>query len=333
MDFILFQLLLIFPGILLIIFLTVYFLQPSALIRFLIWAVKNINGLQVRYAEHNGYKFCYLSRGKPGVQPSVLMLHGFALNKDMWLITLKNFPKNIHVIAVDMPGHGDTTCLPADSYTAFDQVKRIHQFVECIGLNGKPFHLVGISMGGLVAGIYAANYPSEVCCLSLLCPVGLRCPTETEIMKRLKVLCKNRATDNVLFIPLTIQQGKDLLRDGIYNHIKLPKQIIKGLMEMREPNNNFFLKCFFDMFSEESLYSLHDQMSKIRAPTQVIWGKEDKVLDPSGAAVLAAGIPHSQVHILEKCGHAILIDSPKKSAELMVDFHTSVSYVENKKLA
>lgn len=49
---------------------------------------RQINGLHVRYAEHNGYRFCYLSRGKPGLQPSILMLHGFTVQKDMWLLTL-----------------------------------------------------------------------------------------------------------------------------------------------------------------------------------------------------------------------------------------------------
>lgn len=48
----------------------------------------------------------------------------------------------------------------------------LFQFVECIGLNQKPFHLVGISVGGMVAGLYAAQYPAEVCSLSLLCPAG-----------------------------------------------------------------------------------------------------------------------------------------------------------------
>nr|XP_056717843.1 monoacylglycerol lipase ABHD6-like [Euleptes europaea] len=333
MGCLLLELLLTLTGISLIIFFTIYFLWPSALVRFAIWYGRKINGLQVRYAEHNGYRFCYLTHGKPGLQPSILMLHGLTLNKDMWLFTLMLFPKDIHVIAVDMPGHGDTTCLPGDSYTIVYQVERLHQFVECIGLNRKPFHLVGISMGGLFAGVYAANYPSEIFCLSLLCPVGIRSPRETEVMKRLKKQCKNRSTDNICFIPLNVEQGEALLRHGLYNHIKLPKQVKKGILDMRLPNNNFFYKYFFDMFNDESLYSLQDNMSKIKAPTQIIWGENDQVLDPSGAEVLAAGIPHAQVHMLEKCGHGITLDSPKKSAALLLDFHASVSYVKNNKLA
>ncbi|XP_032998471.1 monoacylglycerol lipase ABHD6-like [Lacerta agilis] len=68
----------------------------------------------------------------------------------------------------------------------------------------------------------------------------------------------------------------------------------------------------------------HDNMSKIKAPTQIIWGMHDKVTDPSGGEISAAAIPNSQLHMLEKCGHFIIMDSPRKSAKLLVEFHNSV---------
>lgn len=48
----------------------------------------------------------------------------------------------------------------------------ITQFVEAIRLNRKPFHLVGTSMGGTVAGVYAACHPSDLYSLTLICPAG-----------------------------------------------------------------------------------------------------------------------------------------------------------------
>lgn len=46
-------------------------------------------GLQVRYADCGGYRFCYSYRGKPGFRPSILMLHGFSAHKDTWLTMVK----------------------------------------------------------------------------------------------------------------------------------------------------------------------------------------------------------------------------------------------------
>uniref|UniRef100_A0A670J9P2 acylglycerol lipase n=1 Tax=Podarcis muralis TaxID=64176 RepID=A0A670J9P2_PODMU len=281
--------------------------------------------MKVKFVEHEGYRFCYFCRGKPGSQPSVLMLHGFSFNKDMWLDTIKLFPKDLHVVCLDMPGHGETIRLLAESYTAVNQAKMIHQFVECIGLNQKPFHLVGMSMGGTIAGIYAAQYPSDVSRLSLLCPPGLRNAADNEFIKRLKELRKSTNSHSNPLVPLTVKQGE---RQQAWkcSRVKRPQ---------KQASLCFFLgKGFLDMSSKESRYHLHDSMSKIRAPAQIIWGREDKVMDPSGAEMLAKAIPSSQVHMLEKCGHFITLDRPRKLSKLLLEFHYSVcGTAENKKMA
>ncbi|XP_020651081.3 monoacylglycerol lipase ABHD6 [Pogona vitticeps] len=311
-----------------------YSLWPSLLFRTMIWYKRQLRCVKVKYIEHDGYRFCYFSRGKPGHRPSILMLHGFSFNKDMWLNAIKHFPRSIHVVCLDMPGHGETTRLLAENYTAVDQAKKIHQFVEWTGLNKKPFHLVGMSMGGMVAGIYAAQYPSEICALSLLCPPGLQYSTENEFIRRLKELRQSaNAHDNPLVV-LTVQQGEDLLRLGLYRPNKINMQLLKGYLEDRRPHKSFFLKCFLDMSSLNSRYSLHENMSKIKAPTQIIWGKDDKVMDPSGAETLAKGIPDSRVYILDKCGHFITLDRPRQSAKLLFKFYKSVcGTAKNKKVA
>lgn len=51
-------------------------------------------------------------------------------------------------------------------------VRHSAQFAEAVRLNRKPFHVVGTSMGGQVAGVYAACYPSQICSITLICPDG-----------------------------------------------------------------------------------------------------------------------------------------------------------------
>uniref|UniRef100_A0A8D0DV80 acylglycerol lipase n=1 Tax=Salvator merianae TaxID=96440 RepID=A0A8D0DV80_SALMN len=210
-------------------------------------------GVKVKHTDHEGYRFSYFTRGEPGPRPSMLMLHGFSLNKDIWLNTIKMFPDDLHLICLDMPGHGKTTRLLGESYTAAAQAKRIHQFVECIGLNKTPFHLVGMSMGGMIAGVYAAQYPSEICSLTLLSPAGLKYPTESEFFRLLKELIQSKDPNDTTLVPVTKKHGKDLIKISF----------------------------------AESRYSLHDNMSKIKAPTQIIWGRDDKSqrsnLDVTGA--------------------------------------------------
>ncbi|XP_077180342.1 monoacylglycerol lipase ABHD6-like [Paroedura picta] len=313
-------------------FLMMYYWWPAQLVKVLIWALCKLRRVKVKYFEHEGYKFCYFTYGKPGAQPSMLMFHGFSLSKEMWLEAIKYAPKDVHIICVDLPGHGETTCLQGESYTGIEQAKRMHQFVEYSGLNRKPFHLVGISMGGLVAGIYAALYPSDVYCLSLFCPAGLKYPTDNDFVKRLKEMEKHKDFKNNPLIPLTINQLNKMAKVGFYNFSWNPgEQLMQGFLDSRKAHFSFYTKCLLDFSSVESRYSLQDNISKIRAPTQVIWGKNDKILDSTGGKIFADAMPSCQVHMLDRCGHFIIIERPRKSMQLILEFGASACGEKKKK--
>uniref|UniRef100_A0A8C5QR68 acylglycerol lipase n=1 Tax=Leptobrachium leishanense TaxID=445787 RepID=A0A8C5QR68_9ANUR len=312
-------------------FVASFLLWPAALINVYYWYWRRTLGMQVKYASYGNYKFCYITRGRPGPKPSILMLHGFSAHKDMWLTVVKFLPKNLHLVCVDMPGHEGTTRSALDDYTINGQVKRIRQFVESISLNKRPFHLVGTSMGGNVAGVYAAQYPSDICCLSLVCPAGLKYPNDSEFFKILKEVEKSGDKQKIPLIPKTSEEMGEMLRLCSYVRFKIPRQVLQGLVDVRIPHNEFYRKLFLDIVSENSRHSLHDHMDKIKVPTQIIWGKQDQVLDVSGADVLVKSIPGSQVEILENCGHSVVMERPRKTAKLLVDFSSSLKEAENHK--
>lgn len=85
------------------------------------------------------------------------------------------------------------------------------------------------------------------------------------------------------------------------------------------------------MVSEKSRYCLHQNMDKIKVPTQIIWGKEDQILDVSGADMLAKSITNCHVDLLENCGHSVVMERPRKTAKLVIDFLTSVHNTDNNK--
>uniref|UniRef100_A0A672RRD5 Abhydrolase domain containing 6, acylglycerol lipase n=1 Tax=Sinocyclocheilus grahami TaxID=75366 RepID=A0A672RRD5_SINGR len=281
-------------------FVASFLLWPAALIKVYHWYWRRRLGMQVDYAEYEGYRFCYSHRGTPGTRPSVLLLHGFSAHKDMWLGVVKFLPKNMHLVCVDMPGHEGTTRSSAVDYSIEGQVKRIHQ--------------VGIFWGG--------NY-IYIC---------LQYPTESKFVQRLRELEKAQDSDGIPLIPSTPEEMEEMLKLCSYVRFKIPKQILQGLVDVRLPNNDFYRECFMELVGEKSRHSLHENMHLISTPLQVIWGKNDQVLDVSGASVLARAIPGSQVHLLDNCGHSVVMERPRKSAQLIMDFIISQQN-SNKKLS
>ncbi|XP_056591643.1 monoacylglycerol lipase ABHD6 [Triplophysa dalaica] len=301
-------------------FVASFYLWPASLIKVYHWYWRRRLRMQVDYAEYEGYRFCYSHRGSPGTRPSVLMLHGFSAHKDMWLGVVKFLPKNVHLVCVDMPGHEGTSRTSAVDYSIEGQVRRINQFVKRIRLNRKPFHLIGTSMGGNVAGVYAVRHPSDLCGVTLICPAGLQYPTESTFVQRLRELEETQETDGIPLIPSTPDEMEQMLKLCSYVRFKIPRQILQGLVDARIPNNGFYRECFMEIVGEKSRHSLHENMHLITVPLQVIWGENDQVLDVSGASVLAEAVPDCQVHLLDNCGHSVVMERPRKSAQLIMDF-------------
>lgn len=302
-------------------FITSLLLWPGKLLKAYNWYWRRRLGLVVRYSYSGSYRFCYCSRGTPGGDaPSLLLLHGFSASKDMWLAVIRHLPTNLHVVSVDMPGHEGTSRTGAEDYSIQGQVERIHQFVQTVGLDRRPFHLVGTSMGGNVAGVYAALHSAQLTGVTLICPAGLVYPRESSFIARLRELEKTRRDDSIPLIPSTLKQLEEMLQLCCHNPLNLPRQVMQGLLDNRIPNNGFYKEVFMQITGETSRHSLQEQLHLIRAPVQVIWGKEDQVVDVSGASVLQGALPHCRVDVLENCGHSVALERPRKAATLIMDF-------------
>ncbi|KAM9410447.1 monoacylglycerol lipase abhd6-A-like [Pholidichthys leucotaenia] len=312
-------------------FMVSFLFWPGVLIKAYNWYWRQRLGLVVRCSYSGRYRFCYSSRGTLGAAtPSLLLLHGFSANKDMWLPVVRYLPRNQHVVCLDMPGHEGTSRTHRKDYSIQGQVDRIHQFVQSIGLDKQPFHLVGTSMGGNVAGVYAANHPAHLSSLTLVCPAGLVYPTDSKFISRLKEMENSQQQESIPLIPSTPQELQDMLILCCYSPPKLPQQFLRGLLDNRRPNNDFYKEVFMEITGEKSRHLLQDNLHLITASTQVIWGKEDQVLDVSGAAVVQAALPRCQVEVLDNCGHSVALERPRKAAKLIMDF-LSAQEVGNKK--
>ncbi|XP_032405255.1 monoacylglycerol lipase abhd6-A-like isoform X2 [Xiphophorus hellerii] len=295
---------------------------PGVLLKAYGWYMCLSQGMAVCYSHSGSYRFCYSTRGTPGgATPTLLLLHGFSTSKEMWLSVIKYLPRNLHVVCLDMPGHEGTSRTGAEDYSIQGQARRVHQFVRSVGLDKSPFHLVGASMGGNVAGVYAGLYPADVCSLTLVCPAGLVYPTESSFIVLLKELDLEKPIAPIPLIPTSMQELEAMLKLCCYKSPTIPHQFLRGLLANRIPNNNFYREVFLAIIGEKSRHSLQQHLNLITAPLQVIWGKNDQILDVSGAAVIQKALPHCQVDLLDNCGHAIALERPRKFANLVLDFH------------
>jgi pimeloyl-ACP methyl ester carboxylesterase len=244
-----------------------------------------------------------------GTGDTIIMLHGFGGNKDNWLYLAKYFTPNYRVIIPDLPGFGDSSKPQNAKYNIMSQVERLNLFAKELKLT--KFHIVGNSMGGGIAGNYAADYPEMVKTLTLFDASGVNAPTKSEYFLLLEKGIN----------PLIIEDVNDydkLLKFCFVKPPELPsfikKYLAKQAVEAGPLNKNIFNDIMTDKFILES------KLNKITAPTLIVWGDSDRVLPISSVPIFEKNIKNSKSVIIKECGHLPMMEKPRETAAAYYDF-------------
>ncbi|XP_071817986.1 monoacylglycerol lipase abhd6-B-like isoform X3 [Apostichopus japonicus] len=300
------------------------YLKPSWIMEFMNWLNLQRNGYSVKYQTVGDFTYCYAERGRPSQNvPSILFLHGLSASKEMWFPMVTAIPRDRHIVLLDMPGHGNSSRRLDYNYSFVNQASRVAQFVITTGLGKKPFHLVGISMGGGVAVAFAATHPRDVTKLSLLCPAGFHTHNGSEYLQDVakgliaadpgKLPISASEQHKAFHYIFHVQEGKEIPR--LYSWLAFE------IMSMKRDIHG---KVSSDLEADVNNKVLHRHITKVEAPTQVLWGKYDRLVHPSGAEVVKAALPACQVHMLENCGHTISYDRPFRAMKLILEFLDSL---------
>lgn len=115
-----------------------------------------------KYIEIRGLKFHYLEWENVG-KPILFMLHGFMDHSHSFDLLADELKSSYHLIAWDARGFGKTQHIPHYCYYYFfDYIHDLDLFLKNFTKSGQPVYLVGHSMGGLIASLYAGIYPDKV---------------------------------------------------------------------------------------------------------------------------------------------------------------------------
>jgi pimeloyl-ACP methyl ester carboxylesterase len=214
------------------------------------------------------------------------------------------------VIALDIPGFGESSKLPSESYDVGSQVERIHDFVRALDLS--RYDLGGMSMGGTIAAAYAATYPKEVMSLLVAAAPGVESPEKSELTRRLE------RGENPL-LPSSEEGVDALLRLAFFNPPSMPGVIERVLVRQLIESRAFNEKIYADMM-RDGPKALEEYLPRIKARTLIIIGDSDRLVHPSSVAVFEKGIALHESAIIENCGHALPRECPEAVAQQYLAF-------------
>lgn len=254
----------------------------------------------------DGKSFSYLENNREGKQGTILMLHGFSATKENWLRFSTPLADNYHLIALDLMGHGNSYADLNQSYSVENQVEFVRQFTNKLSI--QKLHLVGNSMGGAISSLYAANFPDSVESITLISPAGVH-----DIPSLMDELLDQGVNP---LIAKTTAEFEDVMAFVMEDQPYIPTAITKVEAEKAAKRIAINEKIFKDIRGDMHK-GLDARFKDIKAPTLIIWGKQDRVINVKNIDKYARLIPDAEKLILEDVGHLAMLEAPKISAQAL----------------
>lgn len=230
----------------------------------------------------------------------IIILHGFSSNKESLLPIACNLTNKYRIVIPDLIEHGNTRKLNIEDtdLTITYQLELLKNFIDIISNNSKV-HIVGYSMGGLLAGCLSAKYPDIIKTATLISPAGISMVNHSPVYRY--YLDTN---DNLLSIR-TEQKAKRLLHLLHCRYKLFPNVVFKYFSNLYNKNADNYDKIFNELIINEYPY-LENQLEHIKSNLLVIWGANDQVIDKSCVFNIEKNIQTNyNIYIVDDAEHII----------------------------
>jgi pimeloyl-ACP methyl ester carboxylesterase len=238
-------------------------------------------------------KFRFVEEGEG--EPLVL-LHGLFGALSNFKDLIEHFRRSVKVVVPILPLY-DLNLLDT---TVSGLAKYVHRFIEL--KNYRNIHLLGNSLGGHVGLVYALNHPGRIKTITLTGSSGLFENGMGETYpKRGNYDFIKKKTELTFYDP---QVASTELVDEVFEIV----------------NNRLKAIKIISLAKSAIRHNLGDELREITAPTLLIWGKNDTITPPLVAEEFHRLIPHSELHYINQCGHAPMMEVPAEFNRILEEF-------------
>ena len=233
---------------------------------------------------------------------AVVLLHGFSGDALNWQFVIDELTAGRTVLAIDLPGHGSSTKNVGDGDVE-ELAAAVREVIDAANL--EEVHLVGHSLGGLVAAKLTSMDPDRVRSLALMAPAGFGDEVDGEFLDALVAATSRR-------------QLKEPLRKLFVDDGLVTRELVESVLRYkREDGVSEALSAIRDQAFPDGkqAQSAVSSLQGVDAPLLVIWGSEDEIFPSDQAGNAPDG---AEVEVLEGIGHSPHVEDPRAVADLLL---------------
>ncbi|OFB35855.1 alpha/beta hydrolase [Mycolicibacterium sp. (ex Dasyatis americana)] len=259
--------------------------------------------------------------------PALVMLHGGGPGASGVSNYHQNLPalsKNFRVLLPDQPGFGDSyrpgdTDLEERSITDIT-VDALLPALDELGVD--TFHLLGNSLGGAAAIAMAQRQRDRVTGLVLMAPGGGWLPfgpTPTEGQKEMFRYFNGGGPSE--------KKMAAFIRTMVFDHKQFGEDVVRARYEasLDESHIAFYHRYNAAFAKRHGMDPLWKDLDRIKAPTLLLWGRDDRTITLDGAQIMLKQIRDVQLHVFGRCGHWVQLERQAEFERIVVDFLVNLS--------
>ncbi len=257
----------------------------------------------------------------------LLLLHGFGNDAHIWDDFAPSVAPHYRTLALDHRGHGDSAWDPERRYDHMSMLEDVERATEVLGIS--RLVLVGHSLGGHIATLFAGRYPERLAGLVIV-DVG----PEVDARGRLRIRMDVEAQPSPVFgsvaeyaralslaypaatpaaLARMAQHGLRLREDGRYE-LKMDPAL-RGIFSERESPEQAEAR------EREFAQTSWDALAKLPCPTLVVRGAASDILSPDVAdRMVDEVLPRGRLAIVARAGHSVMTDNPEGFRQAVCDF-------------
>ena len=253
--------------------------------------------------------------------PAVLLIHGMAGSRETWHEAQALLAESCDVIAVDLPGHGQSS-LPNGDYSLGSLAAALRDLLDRLDIERAT--IVGHSLGGGVALQFIYQFPERCERLVLVSSGGLgrevtpflralSLPGASTALKGLLALRRSEKAQGVgrFFQPIARRVWSDL------------PLMLSNFAALQEPalRRSFIatIRAVIDPHGQS--VTATDRLPLARQlPVMVVWGRKDQMIPAAHALAVAQALPHARIEVFDQAGHFPHEADPERFAEAVASF-------------
>jgi len=259
----------------------------------------------------NGETLAYIDRGDRS-GPTVVLIHGYTDNARDWVPMLPYLSKRYRLILVDIRGHGQSS-KPECCYTRLDFAYDIKLLLDA--LNVRKADIVGHSLGSIIAQTFAEYWPERTAHVVLISSTGGPLPGRPKKpsfdfaaeIRKLKEPIDPDSPFMIAWWDSPTPVDPDFIRRQRKDAAGIPLRVWLAVLDQALPAGNVY-------------GDLQSTLPRLKAPTVLIWGSKDPIMEEDERQSLRDALPHARVKIFDGLGHNPFWEDPRGVAEAVNTF-------------